>query len=316
MNKKLIISAAVTFCLVTFTGCKSLKTDPYSDTPTTGRIRIGADETVRNIIDTQISVFQALYSYSEIKALYLPENQLYRELLADSVHLIIGSRYLSEEEMASFKKRSIFPRQTKVAVDGVALIVNPSVTVHPLSIVQLRKLFTGEINKWNQLYKDGKPDEVKIVFDNQASGIVRLAVDSICLGRELTKSAYALEFNQDVLKYVAKTPGALGLIGVSWISDRDDSLQLSFLNNIKVVPLSRDSVATEANSFEPYQAYLSLGNYPLTRDIIVINTDPRPGLASGFAAFVASDKGQRIILKTGILPAIAPSRLVKVRDQI
>ena len=67
------------------------------------------------------------------------------------------------------------------------------------------------------------------------------------------------------------------------------------------------------NSFKPYQAYMVDKVYPLTRDIYIVNAEPRNGLVTGFSAFVASDKGQRIILKSGVLPAIAPTRVVNIR---
>jgi phosphate transport system substrate-binding protein len=58
---------------------------------------------------------------------------------------------------------------------------------------------------------------------------------------------------------------------------------------------------------------MALEQYPFIRNIWMISTDPHLGLADGFTSFVASDKGQRIILKAGLLPAIAPLRLVNVR---
>lgn len=78
-------------------------------------------------------------------------------------------------------------------------------------------------------------------------------------------------------------------------------------------PLSGSS--TE-NSYKPFQAYIALGNYPMRRRIYLILSEPRNGLASGFTSFVTSDWGQRIILKSGILPATQPVRLVNVRDQL
>lgn len=63
------------------------------------------------------------------------------------------------------------------------------------------------------------------------------------------------------------------------------------------------------NSFKPWQAYLALKEYPLIRDVYVILTDPRQGLASGFTGFLTSDRGQRIILKAGIVPATQPVRI-------
>jgi phosphate transport system substrate-binding protein len=70
------------------------------------------------------------------------------------------------------------------------------------------------------------------------------------------------------------------------------------------------------NSYKPYQAYIYQGVYPLTRDVYAVNAEPRNGLATGFTAFLASDRGQRIILKSGIIPAIAPVRIVNVRENL
>ena len=71
-----------------------------------------------------------------------------------------------------------------------------------------------------------------------------------------------------------------------------------------------------ANSCKPFQAYLALGRYPLTRDVYILLTDPRNGLASGFTTYVCSDRGQRILLKSGVVPATQAIRLVDVRDEL
>jgi phosphate transport system substrate-binding protein len=79
-----------------------------------------------------------------------------------------------------------------------------------------------------------------------------------------------------------------------------------------VAGISNQTIATADNSYQPFQAYIATGQYPFTRYIYAIVTEPRAGLGSGFTSFVASDKGQRIILKTGILPITEPMRLVKI----
>ena len=61
-------------------------------------------------------------------------------------------------------------------------------------------------------------------------------------------------------------------------------------------------------------ASIALNEYPLIRDVYAVLTDPRMGLASGFTSFLTSDRGQRIILKAGILPATQPVRIVDVKD--
>jgi phosphate transport system substrate-binding protein len=123
----------------------------------------------------------------------------------------------------------------------------------------------------------------------------------------------ALEHNQDVINYVTERKDIIGVIGVSWLSDKDDSTMMSFLKKVRVMALSKDSIATWDNSYQPYQAYIAHGNYPLFRNIYAIDADPRRGLTTGFTAFLASDRGQRIILKTGILPATQPYRIINAK---
>jgi phosphate transport system substrate-binding protein len=128
----------------------------------------------------------------------------------------------------------------------------------------------------------------------------------------LQKNWFALKGNSAVIDYVSKKPEALGLIDVSWISDRDDSTANKFLDAVRVVRISGDS-----GSFQPYQAYIAQGRYPLKRDVVMISREAKTGLASGFMSFIAGEKGQRIILKAGLVPATMPVRIVEIdRDPI
>jgi len=61
--------------------------------------------------------------------------------------------------------------------------------------------------------------------------------------------------------------------------------------------------------------YIALGDYPFYRTVYAIINDPRQGLSSGFANFLTSDRGQRIILKSGLVPATQPVRIVNVKDE-
>ena len=99
----------------------------------------------------------------------------------------------------------------------------------------------------------------------------------------------------------------MGLIDVSWICDPDDSVSHKFKQAIKVMAITGDS-----GSYRPYQAYIAQKQYPLLRDAIMVSREARSGLASGFIAYVASDKGQRVVLKLGLVPATMPIRIVEV----
>jgi phosphate transport system substrate-binding protein len=66
---------------------------------------------------------------------------------------------------------------------------------------------------------------------------------------------------------------------------------------------------------KPYQAYIKTKDYPFTRNVFMINRQTRAGLGMGLVSFVAGDKGQLMILKSGLVPAIAPVRLVQINTK-
>jgi len=294
-------------------GCRFFKGDPNRNTLTTGKSTISVDETFSPVIEAELDVFKSLYGYTDLKADYIPEIEAFRRLLKGEVELIVASRPLSIEETAILNERKIFPRQNKIAIDAIALIVSPLSTDTLITINQIKDLLTGKLERWDQINPSSSAGKIKVVFDNEQSGIVRYLVDSICGGKLDKSNVFALEYNRDVIEYTSTHPGVLGFIGASWISNPNDSLHLSFHKKIKVVSVSENSRPDADNSYKPYQAYLVDHIYPLSRDIYVINAEPRNGLVTGFSYFVASDKGQRIILKSGALPAIAPTRVINIR---
>ena len=102
---------------------------------------------------------------------------------------------------------------------------------------------------------------------------------------------------------------------MNWLSDRNDSTGLSVSKEVRLRSVSAADKAMPDNSYKPYQAYLYYGDYPLARSIYALLNDPRSALPWGFASFLASDRGQRIILKSGLVPATQPVRVVNVKDE-
>jgi phosphate transport system substrate-binding protein len=308
-----VIIAALSLCTQ---GCKNKNAGTnHTDTATTGKASIAVDATFQPIIEEELPVFHAIYRYATIEPKYVPETEAINLLLRDSVRLAIVSRPLNAKEKDYFKSRKFFPREVPVAIDGIAVIVHPSNPDTLFTIDQLRKIMLGEIDDWKKIDPRSKLDKLKVVFDNQNSSTVRFVVDSITRTGKLGKQLSALQHNLDVVDFISKNPSAIGLIGVSWISDSNDPKCLSFLKKIKVAGISASDEATAENSYQPFQAYIATGKYPLTRFIYMILTDPRTGLATGFTSFVSSDKGQRIILKTGILPYTRTVRIVNIKDE-
>jgi phosphate transport system substrate-binding protein len=292
------------------------QTTTYTDTPNSGTIVIAADETFKPILEAELGVFHALYTGAKINVIYKTETEALNDLFKDSVRLILTSRPLTQKERDFFKAKKLFPKEVKIAIDGIALITNKENPDTLITMQVLRNILLGKITLWNQFCKGSKQGKVKIVFDNKNSSTVRFMLDSLLQGKKISDNNTTLENNSQVIDFITSNKNAIGVIGVSWISDSDDSTMRSFLKKVNVMAISNEDTAIYANSYQPYQGYIAQGHYPLTRNIYIINAEPRTGLATGFTAFVASERGQRIILKSGVLPATQPFRIIEVKEDL
>ncbi|QMU27001.1 PstS family phosphate ABC transporter substrate-binding protein [Adhaeribacter radiodurans] len=285
------------------------------DTPTSGTIKISVDEAFAPIIDSHVYAFQKFYKYAKVNASYKSEAETVKDLLQDSARLIVISRPLTDDEKKVFEQQKIIPRITKIAVDGVALITHPSNPDTTFTMEEVRTIFSGKVTSWRQLNPSSKLSDITIVFDNAGSSTARYITDSVINKQPLPKKIFAAKTNKALVDYVAQNPNALGVIGVNWISDFDDSTSIGFLRKIKVAAVSNnpDKEVTEA-FVQPFQGYLAQKSYPLRRNVYIVSREARAGLGTGFASFVAGDKGQRIILKSGLVPASVPVRIISIKE--
>lgn len=296
---KLYLSFWLT-CIMVFSGCKS----EHSDTTTYGRLTLTADETFQPLIDSEISTFEGIYNYAEIEVKYGPEADVFNDLMNDSVRLIVAARKLNEEELKQFKRWEIEPKVTKIAYDAVALIGSKELKDSTITLEEIKYLLSGDA-------KNPYGKNIRVVFDNNNSSTINFLKQKTGTG-DLGKNCYALNSCAAVIDYVSKEKNSIGVIGVNWISDRDDTTNMSFLKSVKVLEVAADD---KADYFKPYQAYIAQKNYPLWREVYMISKEAYTGLGTGLTAFIASERGQRIVLKFGLVPATMPVRLVEIINE-
>ena len=279
------------------------------DTVTTGTINIMVDEGYQPVITSCIDVFDSIYRTAKINALYTSEGEAINALIKDSVQVIVVGRKLSEEELGYFESRGFQPPTTLIAYDALAFLVNNENPDTLFTVEQIRNILTGKTNKWEDINPGSKVGDIQVVFDNPLSGTLSYVKDSIIgNGMPLTSSASAVQTNEEVIKYVNEHKNALGIIAANWISDTDDSGVQKFRQEVKIADIARE---TGKIGYGPYQAYMAENKYPFRRGMYIINAQGRRnGLGSGFSSYLAAD-AQRIMLKDGLLPAQAVTRLIK-----
>jgi phosphate transport system substrate-binding protein len=314
--KTLKISGIGVILIVLSTGISCGRKNPKAElsTPTSGEVQLYADESFTPVVEPLIQVFNGIYPYASVSCKFLPETDVVNALLKFTTPMIFTTRPLTQKEKDYFAGKKYFPRESLFAMDAIALIVNPSVKDSTISTSEIRDILTGRTRTWSQLGFKAEADSIHVVFDNTGSGTVRFMIDSICRGEAFSTGLHASKSNQEVIDFVTSNPGALGIIGVAWISSSRDPGSLDHLRRIKVLKVSSTSPATPDNSFLPFQAFIGDGTYPLIRRLYVINAEPRNGLATGMASFACSDRGQRIILKTGIMPWYKTPREIKLTN--
>lgn len=289
--------------------------DGRTDTYSSGVISFASDESFSPIIEEERELFMSTYKDATLKPIYTNESEAITMLLKKKVYMAVTARDFRPEEKASLEAQKQFPRSIKFAYDGLALIQNNQNTDSCISVKDIRRILLGEVTRWDEIYPGSKCGDITVVFDNPKSSTVHFAEDSILGGKPISNvNAQAVQKVEDVITYVENHKGAIGIIGSNWLNDQRDTTNLTFKKEIRPMAVSSLDVANVQNSYKPYQYYFYNASYPLVRTLYILLNDPHMGLPTGFSNFIISqDRGQLVVLKTGLLPAYGRLTIRDVR---
>ena len=292
--------------------CGSMGKKGTNETPTRGNIRILADESFKPLIETEVFTFTHLYTGAKIKPIYKPEYDVINDFMNDSVKVIVTSKKLSDYQIQYLRDTLVIARTTTYAYDALALITNRENKDSLLKYNNVKDIFLGKIRRWKAVNEKSKLGDIHVIFDNNKSGNIRYFKELFEIKDSLSKNFYAVNNNAEVLNYVSRNPDALGIISVNWISDKDDSLTMSFIKKVNVVAVSQQYI-NDGSYYRPHQGFIYDKSYPFVREIYLISRETFSGLGSGFVNWATAEQGQRIVLKSGLVPATMPIRLVQIK---
>lgn len=188
----------------------------------------------------------------------------------------LSSRDLKEEEAKTLDA-------TVIAIDGIAVIVNPANTAEDLSVEQIAKIYTGEISNWKDA---GGSDGTVVVIGREAASGTRDGFESI------TKTADKCKYNQeltstgDVIQTVASNPNAIGYASLASVKD-----------TVKVLKV--DGVA-------PSKETVQDGTYKIQRDFVMVTkkSEKLSDEAQKFFDFATGKSADALIEKAGAIPVV------------
>ena len=229
------------------------------DTPTQGKENICVDESYYILMSTQVFTFMSKYADATINERYIPEEEAIKALIDDSVDLAVISRELNPNEIAIFKARNIQPRMVEIAKDAVSFIVNKNNPDSVFTKKQIDQILSGKAKNWKDLNNNGSLNSsLVVVLDNQRSSNARYLKDSFIHSNTFPSNITVAGNNMAVFDYVAKYPGAIGIISNGWISDRDDSSCNTLLNKISLVAVKKDETSEAFCHYKDISVVMSI----------------------------------------------------------
>lgn len=294
---------------------RSEKESEVLDTPTSGSITIAADATLRPLIEEELNAYHGLYPATDIHADFLEESSVSEALMARRIPVAFLARKMDDAETVHFTQEQIPVQQIRFATDAIALITHPANRITGLTYEQLIQVLSGKISRWNELSAEYPADSIILVFDQRKSSTTRFIQEEVLRSATLTSRAYALDSVAAVREYVRQQRGAIGLIGVSWINDRDQQELQQFMKGINVVGLSNPDSLRQDLFYTPTRVNILYGRYPLRRDVYAIITEGRLGLGTGFANFILNEQGQLIVHHFGLVAAKQPVRVIELKKE-
>ncbi|MGZ7115624.1 MAG: phosphate ABC transporter substrate-binding protein [Halobacteriota archaeon] len=181
----------------------------------------------------------------------------------------MSSANLSQSQLSQYPNLKPVP----IAVDGIAIIVNPQNTVNNLTLNQTRDIFTGNITNWSQV--GGSDAKINVVNREEGSG-TRDGIQKIVLkGGNFSSGGITQSSTGAVRSYVAGDPNAIGYISFAEVD-----------NSVK---------ALNVNAVAPKYDTIADGTYPIQRYFLLVTNGDPTGNAKAFIDFALSPAGQAIL---------------------
>jgi len=201
-------------------------------------------------------------------------------LIDGVVDIADASRFIKDKEVNAAVANNIYPVPHRVAMDGIAVVINPANSVKSLSIEQIKDIYTGKYTNWKEL--GGNNMEIVVISRDSSSGTFEVFEELVLGGEKVSPTALLQASNGAVAGVVAETKGAIAYVGLGYLS----------------VGLK----AVTVNGILPSNATVANGQYPIARPLFMFTNSWPVGLTANFIDFILSNEGQKIVEEMGFVP--------------
>lgn len=280
---------------------------------TTGELTVGVDEGIQPLIQQEASEFMRLNKESKITITVKTSKEVISDLNGGVFKTIVAGRDLTKEEADIFAANKIELKKSKFALDGIGVIVNPKNPIKKLNFNELKRIFTGGQDDWKNLDGDNKDvssGKITVFIARKNASIHDIFKERALAGADFGKGDAICSTSAQMMSEIKGNENAIGFISMAWITVSNDTLDPG------VKPLKIAEVDPKTGAVGDYvslhQAYIANKTYPLITEAYIISTDFSMNLSVGFTSFVVSYDGQRIVLKSGLVPVTQPVKIIQL----
>jgi phosphate transport system substrate-binding protein len=207
-------------------------------------------------------------------------------LLSGTTDIAQSSRSMKMDEKLKMKDAGKAYKETIIAYDALATIVNPSNKVDQLTREQLEGIFTGKIVNWKEV---GGADLKIVVYSRESSsGTFEFFKEHVMNKKNFATTALLMPATGAIVQSISQTAGAIGYVGLAYVDKAVKALKVSYDQGKTFI---YPSVETAKNK-----------TYPVTRPLYYYYTTSVENKVNPFIQFILSDEGQKLVLEEGYVP--------------
>ena len=278
--------------------CKQENKQNQEETYATGTADVYVEESVSPIFEDINQVFMSTYDQASVNLISKSENEIVSLILNDSVKIAVLPRKLSDNELKKFDGKK-YVNQTPFAQDAMIFVTNKANNDSLIKVDEILNLLKNPELKSDKIF----------VFDNINSSLSQYFKNLAGIS-SFGENVYFAKNTKEVVEYTSKNSKAVGIVGVNWLVQPDSEIN-DLKDNLKSLKVFNQK---DKQYYLPTQSTIADGSYPLVRNLYIIESQGKTGLGKGLANFAASDRGQRIVLKSGLFPYTQPTREIIIKE--
>jgi len=268
--KKIVSMVLCLFAVSVFSGCSKHKNKDKNKKGEVQYITVKGSDTMVHLASDWAENFMKTNPKFEVSVTGGGSGTGIAALLNNMTSICAASRNIKEKEKAVAKQKGITPKETVVARDGIAVVVNPANPISELTLEQIKKIYIGAYENWKQV---GGPDKNTVITSRDS---------------DYSEKAMLMPATSSIIQTVSSNKWAIGYVGLGYA--------LKAKGKVKMVKIKTDAGKP---SVAPSKDTVRSGEYPISRGLFLYTNGKPAGTIKKFMDFCLSTDGQKIVEEAG-----------------